>query len=275
MSSDPTEFEASHGSRRWWAPVARAWRLLATAFSFAVFGLAGLILSVFVLPFVWLLVHPASRRAAVGRRIVGWAFYFFVQLMRFTGCLRYRIRGLEHRADTRRTLIVANHPSLIDVVFLLALFRHSDCVVKASHWKNPCMMMVLRTAGFIPNSDPGELMAECIARLKTGATIVLFPEGTRTEPGEPPVVSRGAATIAVRAQARCLPVRLRCTPTTLTKSERWYDIPPGRVMFEVDVLAPIDSAEFLTRCDSERQAAIAMHKRLFKTLFTPLAKPDR
>ena len=202
-------------------------------------------------------------------------FFLFIQFMRLTGSLQCRITGLEHRADTERTLIVANHPSLIDVVFLLGLFRHSDCVVKASHWKNPCMMLVLRTAGFISNSDPGELMAECVRRLKNGATIVLFPEGTRTEPGQVPVVSRGAATIAARAQARCLPVHLSCTPTTLTKSERWFDMPPGRVMFKVDILEPIDSTDFLARCDSERQAAFALHKSLFKTLFEPLAKPDR
>ena len=249
--------------------------MLATGLCFAVFGLAGLLLSVFVLPFVWLLVHPAKRRARVGRAIIGWAFFLFVQFMRLTGCLTYRVTGLEQRADVARTLIVANHPSLIDVVFLLGWFRHSDCVVKASHWKNPCMMLMLRTAGFIPNSDPGELMSECIRRLEQGATIVLFPEGTRTEPDQTPVVSRGAATIAARAQARCLPVRLRCTPTTLTKSERWYTIPPARVRFEMEILAPIDSREYLAACDSERQAAMALHKKVFQTLFAPLVKPGR
>ena len=258
-----------------WALLSRGWRLIATAFSFAVFGITGLFLSIFVLPFVWLLVHPAARRASVGRAVVGWAFLLFVHVMRLTGALRFGIKGLEHRANTERTMIVANHPSLIDVVFLLGLFRHSDCVVKASHWKNPCMMLVLRTAGFIPSSDPAELMATCVQRLSDGATIVLFPEGTRTEPGQAPVVSRGAATIAARAQARLLPVRLTCTPTTLTKSERWFNIPPSRVMFEVEILEPIDSVDFLNDYDSERQAAIALHKRLYKTLFAPLAKHEK
>jgi hypothetical protein len=34
-------------------------------------------------------------------------------------------------------MIIANHPSLIDVVFLIGLVRQANCVVKQSLWENP------------------------------------------------------------------------------------------------------------------------------------------
>lgn len=259
--------------RGWLGSLDRAWRLVGTGLSFAIFGLCGVILSLLVIPFIWLLVHPAERRARVGRWLVSKSFALFVWFTNMLGLIRHRISGLEHIADTHSCLIVANHPSLIDVVWLLAIFQRADCVVKSAHWNNPFTMGVIRTAGFVSNRDPTAIMDECIRRLKAGAALVLFPEGTRTVPGRPPAFSRGAASIAIRAGARCLPVRIRCTPTTLTKAERWFDIPAERVLFEVDILAPLDSRAFCPPGGSERQASIALNRHLIDLLFRPLANP--
>ena len=56
--------------------------------------------------------------------------------MRHTGVLTYHIEGQEHLNETGR-LIIANHPSLIDVVFLIALIRDTNCIVKDSLVNNP------------------------------------------------------------------------------------------------------------------------------------------
>lgn len=248
----------------------RAWRLLGTAVSFSLFGLGGLVLSLLIMPPIWLFVHPAERRKRAGRWLVSKAFAGFVWAMNGFGVLRYRISGDMHAADNGGCLIVANHPSLIDVVFLLAIFQRADCVVKYAHWTNPFMMGVIRTAGFISNKEPDLLMSTCIERLKAGATIVVFPEGTRSVPGKPLKLPRGAATIAVRAGARVLPIQLRCTPTTLTKAERWYHIPERQVLFEVNILAPLESASFLAEAASERQACLALNEALTGVLNTPL-----
>ena len=55
---------------------------------------------------------------------------FFLFFMNIVGVLRYQISGQEHIDSNRNYLIVANHPSLIDVVFLLSLFPTADCVIK-------------------------------------------------------------------------------------------------------------------------------------------------
>ena len=265
-----TSNDSAAASRDLPAGPGRAWRLVGTALGFGLFGLVGLGLSIFIMPPIWLFVHPAQRRARAGRWVVSKAFALFLWTTSGLGAMRYRIIGDTRAADAGGCLIVANHPSLIDVIFLLAIFQRADCVVKHTHWTNPFMMAVIRTAGFISNSEPDVLMNTCISRLKAGGTIVVFPEGTRSTPGTPLTLPRGAATIAVRAGARCLPVHLRCTPTTLTKGERWHHIPHRQVLFEVSILPALDTGEFLDSASSERQACLALNETLRALLDRPL-----
>jgi 1-acyl-sn-glycerol-3-phosphate acyltransferase len=80
--------------------------------------------------------------------------------------------------------------------------------------------------------------------LRGGETLVMFPEGTRTTPGQAPVFHRGAAAIALRGARTITPVFISVAPTTLTKAEPWYHIPWRRVMVHLRVGDDIDPASF-------------------------------
>ena len=102
------------------------------------------------------------------------------------------------------------------------------------------------------------MMEECIQRLKAGQNLVVFPEGTRSVPGQPLRFSRGAATIAIRARASCLPVSIQCIPPVLTKTMPWYRIPKKRISFIVEVLDLIDIRKFVENSPNEKMASIAL-----------------
>ena len=112
------------------------WRLLATAASFALFGLGGLCLRVLVFPVLGCLPGDALKHRQRARQTVSRLFWFFVRFMARTGVLTYDIQGAE-RLGRPGQMIIANHPSLIDVVFLIGLVRQANCVVKKSLWENP------------------------------------------------------------------------------------------------------------------------------------------
>jgi len=105
------------------------WRICGTGLSFATFGAGGLLLRMCVFPLLNLFVRDPVRRIDLARRVIQLAFRGFVELMRLLGVLRYDISGLE-RLDRNGLLILANHPTLIDTVFLMAFVRHADCIVK-------------------------------------------------------------------------------------------------------------------------------------------------
>src|SRR3546814_10079232 len=64
-------------------------------------------------------------------------------------------------------------------------------------------------AGYIGDSNPTQLVADCVATLKAGHSLMIFPEGTRSRPGQPLQAPHGTARIALESGAPVLPVTIR------------------------------------------------------------------
>ncbi|UTW09523.1 lysophospholipid acyltransferase family protein [Pseudomonas benzenivorans] len=233
-----------HGLSRHSAPY--GWRLIATALSFALFGIGGVLLRALVFPLLALLPGDSTIHRTRARVTISRAFRLFVQFMFRTGVLTYEVEGVE-RLGRPGQMVIANHPSLIDVVVLIAFIRDANCVVKQSLWDNPCMRGPIRAAGYISNSGSLDMLDEAAASLQGGQTLIVFPEGTRTTPGQAPQFHRGAAAIAVRGARIVTPVVISVTPTTLTKAEPWYSIPSRRFHFRLRVGQDIDPQAFLAQ----------------------------
>lgn len=240
----------------------RAWRLIGTALSFTVFGISGLVLGVLVFPLFFVFVRNRAKRQALARNLVGQGFRAFVWLMKSLGVLTYEIEGQEHMGDVHRTLIIANHPSLIDVVFLVSFFPQSECVVKRAVTRNPFTGGVAAAANYISNSDPEIMLAECADRLRAGSSLVLFPEGTRRNQDTPAKFKMGAASIAVRAGARVMPIVIDCQPPTLRKNEPWYHIPVARPHWKFVIHPPMALKQFFEPSGNQRLDVRALQSSL-------------
>ena len=229
------------------------WRLIGTALSFALFGLGGLILGCVVIPVRAIFIRDKERRITATRQLFGSAMRFFISFMAAIGVLRFQIKGMEHVRDDENYLILANHPSLIDVVFLIACFPQAVCVVKQAIFDNPFTRRAVRLAGYLSNHDPAEMLAGAEQRLKKGRSLILFPEGTRTTPGAPLRFQQAAAAIAVRADQLCLPILIDVQPTTLTKADRWFHVPAEPVFFKMIVQPPLRPFENLGHNPDKRR----------------------
>lgn len=220
-----------------------AWRLVATALSFLLFGIGGILLHALVFPVLWLLPGSALARRQRMRAAISYAFHLHVQFMYRTGVLTFEVVGAE-RLGQPGQMIIANHPSLIDVVFLISQIRDANCVVKQSLWRNPCMRGPISRAQYISNNGSPEMLEQAADVLRDNQTLIVFPEGTRTTPGQAPVFHRGAAAIALRGAKVVTPVFISVNPTTLTKAEPWYSIPHRRMHVRLRVGADIYPATF-------------------------------
>jgi len=151
-------------------------------------------------------------------------------------------------AKANGIIVVANHPTLIDVVVLLSMLPNADCIVKQSLFRNPFLKGVVSAAGYIQNKlDVKALIHSCDLSLKSGNTLIIFPEGTRTEKNGRIKLLRGAFNIALRCECDLLPVIINCNPSTLTKSERWYEIPKYKAQFSIRVGELVESRRFRRR----------------------------
>lgn len=231
-----------------------AWRVCATGFVFALFGLGAVFISVTMFPLLRLSTadpRVARRRIQRGMQLT---FRGFMETMRVLGILTYSVEGNARLREPGR-LIVANHPTLIDVVLLGSLMPEVDCIVKRGLWRNPFLRWPVLWAGYIPNSEGEELVEECAARLRSGRSMLVFPEGTRTVPGQPMRMQRGAAHIALAADASILPVTITCDPATLFKGNPWYRVPSRRFHLTVVVGEPVASGTFRHEADPPAKSA--------------------
>jgi 1-acyl-sn-glycerol-3-phosphate acyltransferase len=232
----------------------RYWRVFATGLSFVSFGIGGVLLRVMVFPMLNLIVWHRHRRTVLSREIIRMTFRSFVGLMKFLGVLRYELIG-GHRLEREGLLILANHPTLIDTVFLMSFVKRADCIVKGGLWNNPFTRGPVRAAGYINNDLGMNLVTDCIASLNAGNNLIIFPEGTRTSGSGAISLKRGAANIAVRGMRNVTPVLISCTPMTLGKGEKWWQVPSQLACFRIEVQEDIEIESFISNGNSEVMAA--------------------
>jgi 1-acyl-sn-glycerol-3-phosphate acyltransferase len=243
-------------------------RLPATGLCFLVFGFAALLIGLLVLPVVRVFSLGGGRGQRRARAIVGGGLRWFVGFMRFVGVLRYCLHGFEKLGQPGQ-VIVANHPTLIDVAFLLGFVPNANCIVKSALFAHPVTRGAVTAAGYIPNAPADEMIHRAEQSLRDGQCLVIFPEGTRTAPGEAARLQRGAANVALRAASTLTPVFITCDPPTLSKNEPWYRIPARRARFTIRVGENIELAAF--RAASLPGASRSLNSRVAE-LFTEATK---
>jgi 1-acyl-sn-glycerol-3-phosphate acyltransferase len=227
--------DSSHASSRADSSVKRDqyWlRLSASAVCFSVFGLVTFVLGLVLA--VIRLSGPARRTRRLSRAIVGAGLRFFVAFMKGVRSIDYEFTGHE-KLGRPGQIIIANHPTLVDAVFLLGFARSSNCIVKVGLFRNPITRSAVKAAGYIPNEPTDEMIHTAEAALAEGQTLLVFPEGTRTVPGQPMRMQRGAANVALRAARVVTPVFISVDPPTLSKGLPWYRITARRTQFRLEV----------------------------------------
>ncbi len=220
------------------------WRQFATGFSFVVFGLGGLFMGTLVFPLVSVVSPNADLRRRRLRGLISLTFTFFFWMMHHLGIFRYRVIGRHLIKNDKSCLVIANHPSLIDIISLISLYPHACCIVNRNLWQNVFVRNVVKGAGYIPNDDPETVLEMSAEALERGDVLIIFPEGTRTVPGQKPQLHRGAAHVALRLRCPIRFVRIDVNPPTLTKGRPWYAIPPRRADFTLEVKSYLSSNEY-------------------------------
>ncbi|MDD2759406.1 MAG: lysophospholipid acyltransferase family protein [Methylomonas sp.] len=210
------------------------WRLVGTGLSFFMFGACGVLVWGLGFPLFEKFLGVGGDKKRRSRLLMSRIFRSYMAFMRLIGILNYRVSGRDRLLAPGR-LVVANHPCLLDIVFLISQIPNATCIVKPALIRNPFMRIPIQAMGYIYAEDPEVLVEHCEAELREGGNLIIFPEGTRTTPGKAIKFQRGAAAIALQAQAPILPVILDCSPTTLTKREKWYQIPEKKFTLTMDV----------------------------------------
>ena len=254
-------------------------RALGTGLCFAVYGSLSLVASITLLPLLLRWPGTAAARQRRVRRVVSGSFRLLLGGIAGLGLGHVEVQGREWLTQAEGKLLIATHPMYLDVVALLMLLPQADCVVKSAMLRNPMYRRFVTAAGYISNADSARLIDECVDSLRGGHSLVLFPEGTRREPGQPWRFRRGAAQVAVRSQCQILPVLMYCDPPALLKSTRWHQVPERPWRLLVKFYPPQPLAAFRVTGDLPHGVAARRLNRnledFFQQQLAAYERPDR
>ncbi|WP_426415345.1 lysophospholipid acyltransferase family protein [Aestuariirhabdus sp. LZHN29] len=245
-------------------------RLLGTAIGFSLFGIGALLLTLVGFPAASLLSRDPLKRKRRVKRLIHFSFRCFTRTVTTLGVFRVEFSGVEQLQQDRGCLIIANHPSLVDFVLLASRVPDCDCIVKQALWHNPFLKGVVSAADYLPNSTGPAMIERCRQRLDAGERLIVFPEGTRTEPGQPVRLNRGAANIAVRTGCPVRLVHIHCEPPVFTRHTPWYRVPRHRPLFRIEIGAKLDPRQLIEQSASLAIAARALTRELEQQLNLPL-----
>lgn len=231
------------------------WRVIASGFCFILFSLGGLVFSLTAFPLLHLWPGSSYQRCRRVRYCVHKLFCFFVGVMKFLGLITVKTHNIDLLKKARHCLVLANHPTLIDIVILGSQAPFMNCVVKGDLFRNRYLRRVMSYAGFINNDSADVLLSESAESLANGDAIIIFPEGSRTKQGKSLQFRRGAANIAVRSEVPILSVFITCQPIMLMKGDPWYKIPEKRGNFNIRVKEWIDPVAMVGNVDDKSASA--------------------
>jgi 1-acyl-sn-glycerol-3-phosphate acyltransferase len=196
--------------------------------------------------FIMLAVYPAVmvfdkfRRRAEHAINTVWA--------KLTTLLYYPVKivGLDNLpAYDQPAVYVSNHQSFLDIYTLFHLHRDFKFISKTSNFLIPIIGWSMFLTGHVminrvDRRSQLECLKACGELLKRGASVLFFPEGTRSKDGKMHAFKKGAFSVAAKAKVPVVPITLKGTGD-LMPNAREYLLYPGRV--EVVIHPPVPPSD--------------------------------
>jgi 1-acyl-sn-glycerol-3-phosphate acyltransferase len=173
------------------------YRIFGKALSFGIFGAATLFLVFPLMPALMLLLHPRERFQKYTRRMISGWFRIFIGIMEFLGVVELKTGDREVFGNLRSKIVVANHPSLLDVVMLISLIPNADVIVRGNLVENIIVGRVVSRLYILNSLDFNDIVAAAKETLALDNCIVIFPEGTRTPRSGELRLKKGAARLSL------------------------------------------------------------------------------
>lgn len=175
--------------------------LQTAAFYGAYFMFAAVGSLVSVICMVPVVLFRGTRARRFGQKLIHQLFRFFVGYVRAFGLVELDAGELSGLRESGGLIVAANHPCLLDVVLMVSQMPQAVCLMKGSLARNIVLSGTARLAGYIHNKSGLGLVKKCEERLQEGASLLVFPEGTRTVGGKLLPFKMGFALVAVLTQS--------------------------------------------------------------------------
>lgn len=186
--------------------------------------------------------YKDKERRKYFAQIIHNSWEFFITVMEKSGEIKVHIDG--NLLNIKGKIVVASHPSFIDIILLIGNMQPSLCLAKKSILKNPIMRNIVKSLYIINDIDPEEFKKSAVEALNDGYNIVIFPTGTRTLPGEKIKIHKGAAQISIASGIDIIPIKIETDYPFLIKNHFPLDANNKTVNYKLTVRPAIKLSDF-------------------------------
>jgi 1-acyl-sn-glycerol-3-phosphate acyltransferase len=195
-----------------------------------------------------------------------WLSKLWSQVLLILYGIRVKVIGRENIDHRRRYVYVSNHVSFMDIPVLLAGINDDiRFTYRSTLTRTPIWGWALRYGHFLMMDRSSPIKAHhtiqrAIKMLHSGASIQLFPEGTRSKTGKLQAFKRGAFNLAFEAKAPIIPVAIRGVHSVMPRDSY---IPNWGGTVELRIGEPIlahQVSEVESRAEEQRLMHLAEEK---------------
>ena len=146
-----------------------------------------------------------------------WCPWMWSKCILWTFSIKVTVEGLENIDLNRPYIFVSNHASMADIpTVMVALNGKVNIVFKKELTWVPIWGWALRYGHFImiDRSNPRDAMTSierAVQTIRSGQSVILFPEGTRTNNGKLQSFKRGAFALAAKSGVPVVPMTINNT----------------------------------------------------------------
>lgn len=197
----------------------------------------------FAMAFFTIILYPFDRKREVAH---AQCFWWAGALTNLNPYWSVRVSGLENIDKNRTYVIVANHQSLADIVIIYKTKMQFKWVAKASLFAVPFVGWSMYLAKHIrlargKFSSIKDVYRESAMWLRSGMSVLFFPEGTRSSTDRMNEFQNGAFKLAIKEGVPILPISIKGTRDAIPKGSWIFHT---KIPARLKVLPAIETSGF-------------------------------
>lgn len=160
--------------------------------------------------------------------------------------VKVKLQGLEHVKGKGPYIFMSNHQGSYDIFALLGhLPFQFKWLAKKELFSIPFFGWTMAAAGYISVDRKGtretvEAMNDAARKIREGMSVVIFPEGSRSQNGTIQPFKKGGFTLAIKSKVPIVPIAIHGSRTIMPKDR--LKISPGEIRIQLG--SPIETENF-------------------------------
>lgn len=208
-------------------------RLLLFTVMLTFFGLGSLILGFIVFPILKILSKSSKTYKIRCTKLINKSWKILVKMLEYTGIIN--VYTDKEILEIKNKIIVASHPTYIDILLLMAYIPNSLCVIKSSILKNCIMKNVVKSLYITNDGSVKDFLNKAKVALEEGFNLIIFPTGKRVGYGEEVHIHKGAAQLAIKSGFSIVPLKITTSEPFMTKKHSLFQLGKKTVRFDIKI----------------------------------------